>query len=60
VLFAPGPVSEAEFYRDSRKVAATRKKRQRRHKSTRWLAENMGTVLVVAILLVLAWIISAR
>jgi hypothetical protein len=60
VLFAPGPVSEAEFYRDSRKMAATVKRRRRRHRSTRWVAENTGTALVVAMLLVLAWIISAR
>ena len=60
VLFAPGPISEAEFYRDSRRLGAIKKRRQRRHRSTKWLAENMGTVLVVAILLVLAWIMSAR
>jgi hypothetical protein len=60
VLFAPGPVTEAEFYRDSRKAAAVIRRRRRRGKRTRWMAENAGTILVVAMLLVVAWIMSAR
>jgi hypothetical protein len=60
IFFAPGPVTEADFYRDSRKIAAVVKRRRRRHRSTRWMAENVGTMLVVAVLFILAWMLSAR
>jgi hypothetical protein len=59
VLFAPGPITEADLLREKLKCAATMRQRQRRRRRLRWLTDNAGTILLVIGLLVVAWFVAA-
>lgn len=60
VLFAPGPITEADLHKANRKFAATLKQRRRRAKRLRWLADNAATIVFVTGLLVLVWLVAAK
>jgi hypothetical protein len=60
VLFAPGPITQAELHRENLKRAAVIRQKYRRRKRFGWLNDNAGTIAAVAILLILAWFMAAR
>ena len=59
VLFVPGPVTEADLLRENVKHARTIRLRQRRRKRFQWLSDNVGTIVFVIGLMVLAWFVTA-
>jgi hypothetical protein len=59
VLFLPGPVTEADLLAENMRRAASIKQRQLRRRRTRWLRDNVGTVVFVIGLLVLTWFVAA-
>jgi hypothetical protein len=60
VLFVPGPVTEADLYRENLRVAATIRHRRRRLKRFQWLTENVGTIMFVTALLAVIWFVTGR
>jgi len=60
VLFLPGPVTKADLLRENLIRAAIIRRRRRLRTHTRWCKENVGTIVFVIGLLVLAWFVAAR
>lgn len=59
VLFVPEPVTEARLLRENVKRATTIRLRQRRRRRLRWLTDNIGTIVFVMGLFVVAWFVAA-
>ncbi len=59
VLFAPGPITEADLLRGNLKRAATIRRHQRRLIRFRCLTDNAGTIVAVIGLVVLVWFVAA-
>jgi hypothetical protein len=60
VLFAPGPVTQAEILKENSKRAVAIRHRHRRHRRYGWVSDNAGIIAAVAVIFVLAWLIAAR
>jgi hypothetical protein len=60
VLFAPGPITQAELDRENFKRAAVIRHRHRRRKRFAWLTDNAGTIVAVVAIFVAAWFLAAR
>jgi hypothetical protein len=59
ILFVPGPITEADLLRENFRHARSIRLHQRRRKRFRWLRDNVGTLVFVMGLLVLAWFVAA-
>jgi hypothetical protein len=60
VLFAPGPVTQADLLRENSRRAVAIRHRHRRRRRYRWVTDNAGIIATVAVIFVLAWFIGAR
>jgi len=60
VLFLPGPVTEDDLFTDAIAHARGVRRHKARRRYIRWLEDNCGTVVFVAGLFVLAWLVSAK
>ena|SRR6266436_1996513 len=59
VLFLPGPVTKADLLRENLIRAATIRRRRRRRTLTKWCTDNVGTLLFIIGLFVIAWFVAA-
>jgi hypothetical protein len=60
VLFAPGPVTQADLLRENSRRAVAIRHRHRRRRRYGWVTDNAGIIATVAVIFVLAWFIGAR
>ena len=60
VLFAPGPVTQADLLKENSRRAVVIRHRHRRRRRYRWVSDNAGIIAAVAVIFVLAWFIAAR
>lgn len=60
VFFAPGPVTEADLYKEKLQLSAAIRHHHRRRKRVGWLTENAGTITIIVFLLILAWFVTGR
>jgi hypothetical protein len=60
VLFAPGPVTQADLLKEISRRAVAIRHRHRRRRRYGWVIDNAGIIAAVALIFVLAWFIGAR
>jgi hypothetical protein len=60
VLFAPGPVTQADLLKENSRRAVAIRHRHRRRRRYGWVSDNAGIIAAVAVIFVLAWFIAAR
>jgi hypothetical protein len=60
ILFLPGPITEDDLFTDAIAHARRLRRYKAHHKRMQWLEENLGTLVFVAGLFVLAWFVAAK